>query len=62
MIEEAKVNLRKDADGIHAYVSVPGAIVAATAHSMKEALHELAEILSDDEEPFWLEREATHAD
>lgn len=52
-VDTAVIKLRKDVDGIHAYVNVPGAIVAATASTLKEALANLAETLNEDDQPFW---------
>ena len=53
MTEHAIVKLRKDGDEISAHVSIPGAIVAATGASTKDALQMLADALDENDEPFW---------
>lgn len=60
--EIAGVKLRKEIDPfsrkgvqISAYVSIPGAIIAATGDSMKAALAMLADALHENDQPFWEE-------
>lgn len=55
MTQFAQVKLRKDGDEISARISIPGAIVAATGDSVKDALQMLADGLDENDQPFWAE-------
>lgn len=60
MADTAVVKLRKEVDAllgeqVSAFVNIPGAVVAATGDSLKDALQMLADALDENDQPFWVE-------